>query len=87
MLSAEDREAHKRHFDAFGKHPTWNKLKNDPQYADTVSKNYELVPRTNGVLADLRAHEVRSSGFWRQLHTSDHPGDGSYSMRKKLVLP
>jgi hypothetical protein len=46
MLSAEDREAHKRHFDAFGKHPTWNKLKNDPQYADTVSKieNWFLAP-------------------------------------------
>ena len=38
MLSAEDRQAHQRHFDAFGKHPTWNKLKSDPQYADTVSK-------------------------------------------------
>ena len=38
MLSAEDREAHKKHFDAFGKHPVWNQLKNDPEYADTVSK-------------------------------------------------
>jgi hypothetical protein len=46
MLSAEDREAHKKHFDAFGKHPIWNKLKNDPQYADTVSKvsNWFLAP-------------------------------------------
>jgi hypothetical protein len=39
MLSAEDQDAHKKHWDAFGKHPVWNKLKNDPQYADTVSKN------------------------------------------------
>jgi hypothetical protein len=38
MLSAEDREAHKKHWDAFGKHPVWIKLKSDPQYADTVSK-------------------------------------------------
>jgi hypothetical protein len=38
MLSAEDREAHKKHFSAFGAHPTWTKMKNDPQYADTVSK-------------------------------------------------
>jgi hypothetical protein len=38
MLSAETREAHKEHFSAFGKHPVWQKLKNDPQYADTVSK-------------------------------------------------
>jgi hypothetical protein len=46
MLSAEDQEAHKKHWDAFGKHPTWNKMKNDPQYADTVSKivNRFLVP-------------------------------------------
>jgi hypothetical protein len=46
MLSAEDQEAHKKHWDAFGKHPTWNKMKNDPQYADTVSKiaNHFLVP-------------------------------------------
>jgi hypothetical protein len=46
MLSAESRQAHQQHFDAFGKHPTWNKLKNDPQYADTVSKvsNWFLAP-------------------------------------------
>jgi len=46
MLSAEDQEAHKKHWDGFGKHPVWNKLKNDPQYADTVSKIYNrfLVP-------------------------------------------
>ena len=39
MTSAPDAEAHKRHWDAFKVHPTWEKLKNDPQYADTVSKN------------------------------------------------
>ena len=46
MLSAENEEAHKKHFGAFGKHPVWNKLKNDPEYADTVSKikNWFLVP-------------------------------------------
>ncbi len=46
MLSAEDEEAHKKHWAAFGSHPVWNKLKNDPQYADTVSKSYNrfLVP-------------------------------------------
>ena len=46
MLSAEDAEAHKKHWGVFGGHPTWTKLKNDPQYADTVSKiaNRFLVP-------------------------------------------
>jgi len=46
MLSAENEEDHKKHWGAFGKHPTWNKLKNDPEYADTVSKikNWFLVP-------------------------------------------
>ena len=46
MLSAEDQEAHKKHWDAFRASPTWDKLKNDPQYADTVSKitNRFLVP-------------------------------------------
>src|SRR5882724_8047862 len=46
MLSAENADAHKKHWDAFGKHPVWNKLKNDPQYDDTVSKivNRFLVP-------------------------------------------
>ena len=39
MLSAETREAHKEHFKAFGAHPVWQKLKKDPQYADTVSKS------------------------------------------------
>lgn len=38
MLCGENKELHKRHFGDFGKHPTWDKLKNDPQYADTVSK-------------------------------------------------
>jgi hypothetical protein len=46
MLSAPDQAAHDRHWDAFRKHPTWDKMKNDPQYADTVSKIYNrfLVP-------------------------------------------
>lgn len=46
MLSAENEEAHKQHWAAFGKHPVWNKLQKDPQFADTVSKihNYFLVP-------------------------------------------
>ena len=46
MVSAENKEAHKKHWDAFKAHPTWDKLKNDPQYADTVSKivNRFLVP-------------------------------------------
>jgi len=38
MTSGENEQLHKDHWDAFGKHPIWNKLKNDPQYADTVSK-------------------------------------------------
>ena len=38
MLSAEDREAHKKHWGAFGQHATWKKMNGDPQYKDTVSK-------------------------------------------------
>ncbi|MGO8930241.1 MAG: NIPSNAP family protein [Limisphaerales bacterium] len=46
MVSGENQDEHKKHWGAFGAHPTWNKLKNDPQYADTVSKitNRFLVP-------------------------------------------
>jgi hypothetical protein len=46
MLSAENADEHKKHWGAFGKHPTWNKMQKDPQYADTVSriKNWFLVP-------------------------------------------
>jgi hypothetical protein len=46
MVSAENQEEHTKHWGDFGKHPVWNKLKNDPQYADTVSKinNWFLVP-------------------------------------------
>ncbi len=46
MLSAENREAHKQHWDAFIKHPNWKKMSSDPQYADTVSKisNHFLAP-------------------------------------------
>jgi len=48
MLSAENEEAHKQHWGAFGKHPVWMKLRDDPQYADTVSKitNWFLLPTT-----------------------------------------
>jgi hypothetical protein len=47
MTSGENEEVHKKHWDAFGKHPVWDKLKNDPQYADTVSKitKWILVPK------------------------------------------
>ena len=46
MVSAENQDAHKKHWDAFRVHPTWEKLKNDLQYADTVSRieNRFLVP-------------------------------------------
>lgn len=38
MLCSTDREAHKVSWKGFGDHPVWIALKNDPQYADTVSK-------------------------------------------------
>jgi hypothetical protein len=38
MLCSPDMETHRRNWAAFGAHPVWLKLKNDPQYADTVSK-------------------------------------------------
>ncbi len=37
MLCSQDMETHKRNWDGFLAHPTWVRLKNDPQYADTVS--------------------------------------------------
>lgn len=46
MLSGENMDEHKKHWAGFMKDPTWNKLKNDPQYADAVSKisNWFLKP-------------------------------------------
>jgi hypothetical protein len=38
MLCGENKDLHKKHFGDFGKHPTWQKLSHDPEYADTVSK-------------------------------------------------
>ncbi len=38
MTSAENAELHKKHWDAFVNHPKWEQMKNDPKYADTVSK-------------------------------------------------
>jgi hypothetical protein len=38
MLSGPDRAAHAEHWKAFSAHPVWVKLKNDPIYAETVSK-------------------------------------------------
>ncbi len=48
MLSAETPDTLKKHFGDFVKHPTWNKMKDDPQYADTVSKviSRMLTPTT-----------------------------------------
>ena len=46
MTSAANEAVHKQHWEAFGKHPKWNEMKNDPQYADTVSRatKWFLVP-------------------------------------------
>jgi hypothetical protein len=46
MLSAEDQDAHKKHWGTFGQHAVWKKMSSDPQYADTVSKisNRFLLP-------------------------------------------
>ncbi len=38
MLSAESRDAHKTHWKGFGPDPEWAKIKDLPEYADTVSK-------------------------------------------------
>ncbi|HZZ18467.1 MAG TPA: NIPSNAP family protein [Opitutaceae bacterium] len=38
MLCSPDMETHKRNWTGFTVHPTWTRLKNDPQYADTVQK-------------------------------------------------
>lgn len=38
MVSGENMAAHDEHWKAFSAHPTWNKLKSDPRYADTVNK-------------------------------------------------
>lgn len=48
MLSAENQEAHSKHWKAFGEHATWKKMRNDPEYKDTVIekaiKNHFLLP-------------------------------------------
>ncbi len=46
MLSAENDDEHKKHWKSFGDNPVWNRMKNEPQYADTVStiRNWLLVP-------------------------------------------
>ena len=46
MLSASDRDAHKEHWDKFGAHPEWQRMREMPKYKDTVSKitNYFLKP-------------------------------------------
>jgi hypothetical protein len=38
MLSADDAEAHKKHWDAFKVHPEWQKMKGLERYKGTVSK-------------------------------------------------
>jgi len=38
LLCSPDRATHQKNWSAFGQHPVWLKLRNDPQYADNVSK-------------------------------------------------
>jgi len=38
MLCSPDMETHKKNWQGFLAHPTWIRLKTDPQYADTVQK-------------------------------------------------
>ncbi len=38
MLCSADKPTHKVNWNKFLEHPVWTKLKNDPQYADTVQK-------------------------------------------------
>ena len=38
MLSADNEEAHKEHWNGFRKHPEWNRMKKLKRYAGTVSK-------------------------------------------------
>lgn len=45
MLSFKDDEARKTAWDKFQKHPSWIKMKDDPQYKDTVSNITNLFLR------------------------------------------
>jgi hypothetical protein len=45
LLGFEDEAAMKSAWDKFGKHPDWEKLKNEPRYKDTVSNITNLVLR------------------------------------------
>ena len=38
LLCSPDRATHKKNWDAFLSHPVWVRLRDDPQYANTVSK-------------------------------------------------
>lgn len=46
MLSADDMQSHKEHWDAFRTHPEWDRMKKIPKYKGTVSKirNWFLAP-------------------------------------------
>jgi hypothetical protein len=48
MTSGENEAAHQAHWAAFGKHPTWERMKNDPQYKDTVSKITKWMLKPTG---------------------------------------
>lgn len=43
MTSGENRDVHKKHWDAFGNHPVWKKLLADKQYSDNVSKGTSRI--------------------------------------------
>jgi hypothetical protein len=43
MTSGENETLHQQHWAAFSKHPVWERMKNDPQYKDTVSKSTKWI--------------------------------------------
>jgi len=45
MVGFDDADAQKKAWDTFRKHPTWDKLKADPYYKDTVSNITNLILR------------------------------------------
>jgi len=43
MVSGENRDEHKAHWNAFGKAPAWKQLSSDPQYKDNVSRIHSVL--------------------------------------------
>ena len=66
MVSGENQEEHKKHWQGFINSPVWKKLRSDPQYKDNMNVDRQHLPEAHARLADLTREVARLSPGTRE---------------------